>query len=252
MRSRDRHRIVKIRAGALRVIPDENRSIRPPWRRWLAAHWDKNKVGVLAANDRQDGEYPFVMVGQHRTLAALDRFGPDYVFDVELFIGLTPDEEAEVWLGRDVETRGASTIDKYHQKLRAMRDPALQIEKSLANRGLKVGRSTSPTTIACVGLLNTLQGKGVLDVTLDVAMAAWPSYLGAEVWNHHILGGVGYFLAEYPNADLPSLSKKLERIHPSVLVTTGSALMGTSTVKAVGVQRAIKAAYNKGRRSGAL
>lgn len=245
-------RITKVRAGDVRVITDDNRTIREKWVQKLAATWNKDKVGVIVLNDRQDGLKPFVVCGQHRVLAALDRFGPSYEFDAELYVGLTAEEESEIWIGRDEETRGASAIDKFRQRLRAGRPADLEIEKIMSNRGLRIGSSASATTLSCASLISTLHKRGVLEKTLDVVMRAWPTFLGQDVWNHGLLGGVGFFLSSYPEADEDRLVRVLKKTAPTVVVSTGAASMYSSSVKAYGVRNVICDIYNKGLRNGRL
>jgi hypothetical protein len=236
--------------GKVRVIPEENRTIKAPWVANLSANWDPLKQGSLYLSDRGDGLPPFVMIGQHRTLAARNKFGPNYYFHAILYRGLTRAEEREIWLGHDDETRGASSLDKFRMKYEAGRPEAVDITKILEAHDMSMGNGHGSRAVRCPEAVAQAFRRGTLDRLLGICEQAWPTQLDRAL-QFALVSGLSLFLVRFPDADVPGFVKRLAKETPDSLVAMGHAQTYAASV-AAGVSAVLVEIYNKGRRSGRL
>ena len=203
----------KIHVGDVEVIPERDRAIRQPWVRQLARTWDSLKQGVIILNDRQDGRLPFVVVGQHRVLAARQAHGDRYVLDALLFTGLTRADESGIWIGNDVDRRNAAPLDVWRQMLEARRPEALEIDTILNKHDLQMIGGSGQGAIGCPIAVQQAHRKGILNDVLSVCRAAWPMpVMVARAWQSAVITGLTAVLSEHPTMDQDALAQKLSKV----------------------------------------
>lgn len=132
----------------------------------IAREWSWMACGVITVAERRN--QLFVVDGQHRVLAACKRSDIDMLPCI-VFQSNGIDEEAFGYLVTQTMRKAVTTIEKLRAMI-ATKDPvALAIKRLVEESGRTIGKSSSASTVKCVGAMYKVAKK-------DTALLArvWP------------------------------------------------------------------------------
>lgn len=199
-----------VRLGDCKVYPPAQGDFREAHCNAIAARFELESLGYPCISFR-DGCY-WIIDGQHRIAAAL-RFGfqPEDTIQMEVYEGLTPSEEADLFLERNT-IKAKSTWDKFKVAVTAGRPEECAIDRLVRAQGLSVAGHRAENTIAAIAPLREiyrLAGPGELSRALRVIRDSY----GSAGLDADVIRGVGLFLHRYgPAVDEALLVKKLSAV----------------------------------------
>jgi hypothetical protein len=155
-------RIYLVPINKMRVAPVHitQREFRPAWGRKLAAELDLNRLGIPVMNHR-DGIF-WIIDGQHRMFALRENGFADYEVNCEVFDGLSDEEAANVFLGRN-DSKAVAQFDKFQVSCTAADPRATAIRRAVESQGVKISRALDEncvSAIASLGRVFDLAGGG--------------------------------------------------------------------------------------------
>lgn len=215
----------------LAVAEYAQRKFRPAWARKLSNKFDRSKFGVLTVNQRAPGtdgsDKIYVMDGQHRLWALRDRGEGEMKIRVRMFHGLTPQQEAEMFLGQN-DALVVQGMDRYRVGLVAEREDALAIAKVVEDLELVVGSGKGDNRVGGIGTLYRVLefgGTEVLEETLHIIKRTY----GGLGFRASVIHGMGLVVNYYGEA-----------LDPSFLIQALKAVNGelTALVQKSNAQRA--------------
>lgn len=172
----------------------------------MAEHFDHALVGVVALSEREDGSM-VIIDGQHRWTAAKMAGLGDAKFLAEVHEGLTPEEEARLFLRLNGTRSAVPAFAKFRARVAAKEDAAMAITAIAKKIGLTISMAKSKNTVAAVDALDSVYRFGNLDATLRAAKT-WGDGR-SEFFDAPLLRGLSAFLREYPQASAIELAEKL-------------------------------------------
>lgn len=178
-------------ARDLQLDPSIQRQLIPSWVKSLVRDWDQDATGTVVVSRRADGSL-WLIDGQHRKEAGL-QVDPDLMLDAVVYTGLTIQEEAKMSRRLNKDRKVVNHVDNFLIGVVAGEEMESKVAKTLADRGLSVGRSASANKIAAVQALLAIESRdkddtNLLGNTLDVAMAAFGKH--GETWSASILRAI--------------------------------------------------------------
>jgi hypothetical protein len=192
----------------------------------LLANFDPEQMGVPTVNRRDDGTY-FVLDGQHRIRAYEDWLGDgnweDQSIQVQLYEGMTEEEEAETFLKLNDQLQ-VGAFDKFRIAVTAGRDMEVDIDRIVRLHHLRISRNRDARedvgTIQAVAVLVRIykrSGPEVLGRTLRIV---WGAY-GQDGVESIILDGIALLVARHPQIVDDDMAKKLQnRLGVTPLLTS--------------------------------
>lgn len=252
MKTRTKNNTDWIPFGALRVDPAYQRSVVTTRVAYLAKNWDDKNVGLLTVSFR-DGAY-WVVDGQHRYLAAMERGLLDHKVLCQVHRDLTREQEAKLFAALN-DQRAPTAYDLYKAGLLYGDSVAIGVEKAARKHGYAVTGQSARGKIACVSKLMEIQKRDpeLLDGVLEVTSTAWgDDKAGVEA---PMVAGIAKVLERFNGSvDRLQLAAKLKKqADPSALLghaKSRRAMTGSSVTEEV--SSSVIDVYNKGRRSKAL
>lgn len=240
--------------GAMRVDDKVQRELIPAWVKRLAREWRLDDVGIITLSLRDDGNY-YIVDGQHRWAAALERGLSDTKALCHIYRKLDPEEQARLFLSLNAN-RKVSPYDLYRVGLQAGDPVCLNIRKVLRSHGLKVARNTGDGNVMCVSTLLKLcsRDEKLLDDVCALIVETWGTRPAAL--ERVIFEGMGLISARYNGEiDKGILTTKLAKYRGGPAALAGDA-KGLRDYKHSTLRRCVAEivvdTYNKGRRAGAL
>lgn len=237
--------------GSLRCNSRVQRSTIPARVNKLVREWSLDNVGALTVSIHDRAAW--IIDGQHRWLAAMERGLGDTKAFCHVYRGLSEKQEAELFLALN-DSRTVSSLDKYLVGIVAEDEMCLGIRDSLAKYGLRIGPSNGD--VRCIAEAIALYEKSpeLLDDVFATLIAAWGTR--ATAVERVIVAGVGIVMGRYNGElDRSVLVAKLAKYRGGSAALVGDA-RGLTDYRPISVRRAaaeiIVDAYNKGRRSGQL
>lgn len=182
----------------------------------MAAQFNAELIGVPVISKRADGSYVRID-GQHRLAAAVSAGVGDVPILMEVFEGLTIQQEAELFIRLNGGRKAVVAIDKYKARIEAREPVALEIHGVLKKHGCRIATGRGRGIIAAVQAIEYAYYKGNLDRVVYV-LSAWLDCDTAG-FEGAFIRGVSLFLSLYPDADLDLLVKKLSTASPRQLLT---------------------------------
>lgn len=217
--------------------------------RRLAAAYDEDLMGVLVCSVREDGI--FIIDGQHRYEVA-KLLGMSTI-RCELRVGLTLEQEANIFYNLDTARVGLNSDDSFRALLTANDPTALSVAATIEAVGLKVslGGPVKGGVRAFKTIVNLTKQYGIERVRAALQVIAYAWHDIETPAPASVMEGMTHFLGYYPDINPRDLGHSL-RTHtsPQKLNVDARALTGTlswSTKRSMA--RAILAAYNKSRRA---
>lgn len=237
--------------GSLRCNSRVQRATIPARVKKLEREWNLNKVGAITVSVHDRAAW--IIDGQHRWLAAMERGLGDTKAFCHVYRGLSEKDEAELFLALN-DSRTVSSLDKYLVGIVAEDETCLGIRDTLAKHGLKIG--TSNGDVRCIAEAVSLYEKSpeMLDDVCATLTGAWGTR--ATALERVIVAGLGIVLGRYNGElDRSVLVTKLAKYRGGPGALCGDA-RGLTDYRPISVRRAaaeiIVDTYNKGRGSGRL
>lgn len=190
----------------------------------MADDFDQRLLGVIEVSDRGPDQHPryAVVEGQHRWAAVALR-DPSAAIAARVHSGLSVAEEAQLFVGIDVQRRRLTTWNRWKAR-RAQRDPdVIAIEETVARAKLRVDETPKDGHLRCTAMLekvaNSRGGHGLLRDALRLLHETWGPQLGA--YDAALVGGMAVFLDAFgqdENFDCDTLVDALIDLAPERVV----------------------------------
>lgn len=185
--------------GIIRFDPAYQRDVRQAHVKRIAEGFDPLLFEPPLVNWRDDGSF-YAMDGQHRVLAALERFGEEAQATCRIFYGLTVAEEARIFGAQD-NRRRLTPIERFRGGLEAGRQPYVAINAIVTESGWMIAPYYQDRErmrgIQAVGALETVYRNypdGHLALTLGVIRDAFGTEIAPPT---SLICGFAQFLAWY-------------------------------------------------------
>jgi hypothetical protein len=224
----------------------------------IAAELDPDLLGkplVVAILKKNGDGYNYICAdGQHRIEAVKIALGDDQRIECEVIVGDVT-LAAKLYRGRN-DIRRPRVVDRFLAGITAQHPETVQINNIVKSHDLRIGRSQTDGTLACVSALVRIyridQGA-LLHAILSIVISAWG--LKADALNGDVMSGLAMLCRRYPNVDKARLVTKLASTSSAAAGVLGRArtfrdAMGNSLP--TNVARALVAMYNTGMRTGKL
>lgn len=171
--------------------PYAQRQFSQAWADKLAADFRLEGMGFPVVNLR--GGYYYVIDGQHR-VAALKKLGfENDTVQCEVYQGLGPSEEAELFLERN-NNKAVLAYDKFNKAVVAGRADESVIERIVRGNGLTISKSgTGISATAALRKVYDRQGEIGLGRVLRIVRDAY----GAAGFKSHVMDGISLALHRY-------------------------------------------------------
>lgn len=179
----------------------------------MAENFDQSRTGVPVLSIRKDGTY-VVLDGQHR-LAAMRQAGLEGIKILcEVHNGLSPAEEAELFLKLNNGRKPVGAHDKYKARMVAKEPVALEFTRIIESLGLRIGRAPGKNTICAIEAVESVHRRHRnLEVTLSV-LKRWGRG-DVAVFDGNLIRDMSRFLMDHSaDVDADELVAKLDRIDP--------------------------------------
>lgn len=167
------------------------RRFKQAWADHLATVMDLDRIGLPVLSYR-DGIY-WIVDGQHR-IEALRILGfGDEKLQCEVFHGLTPEQEADLFLDKN-NARPVAQEDKFRVGVNAGRDEESDIDRIVRLQGLTIG--FGPDNVSCTGTLKSayeLVGPGPFGSVIRVIRDAY----GVAGMQAPVIMGLAFVLQRY-------------------------------------------------------
>jgi len=159
----------------------------------LVAHFDLEQVGTPVVNERH-GRF-FIIDGQHRHAAMVEKFGETHQVQCWTYAGLTEEQEAEKFLQLN-DTLTVAAMDKFNVSVEAGRAIESDINRIVRSLGLAVTKQKVEGGIGAVGTLRRVYTRGgphVLARTLRMIDSSW----GSAGLDAAVIDGIGLLCGRY-------------------------------------------------------
>lgn len=194
------------------VIPEEyQRDFSLAKGRKLSAEWDDAVVGELFVSERADGSLNLIE-GQHRRWAAEDRFGPNKKLKCAVYMGLSVQDEADMFVKLNTMRTSPTAFDRARASVAAGYALESEIADVLNSLDLRWGKSAGPNTIGAITALRRIMktnGGEQLRQTLEIVIATWGRK--ASTYDADIIQAVARLLFAKPDLDTARLVKVLAK-----------------------------------------
>lgn len=201
--------------------------------RRIADRFSWNLFQEITVNERINNGGRYIIDGQHRVQAARmvrpNMPSGNVMFDTvpaTLFKGLSPAEEAQLFIDINTKRRASmTTISLYQANLTAGDPDTLEIDEIVRSRDQRVGKNGSLVKTA-IGSVNALYwihsmgtdafGRGMLGQVLDFIKETYPDE--PYRWASPLPATIAQFMHRYPMADIQRLSRNMRGTLPKLLI----------------------------------
>lgn len=204
---------VKLSVREISIDPTYQRALDESRVDAMARHLDETRIGVPVLSLRKDGSY-VVLDGQHR-VEAMRRAGlSDHKIFCEVHNGLTPAEEAALFLRLNNGRKPVRVFDKYRARMVAKEPTAVEFTRIAHSLGLRIGAAPGKNTICAIQAVEYVHKKnGNLDIVLAV-LKKWGQG-EVSVFEGDMIKDVSRFLVDYSTeVDPDEFTEKLQRHDP--------------------------------------
>lgn len=194
-----------VKVSDLRIDPVYQRFAVAPAVHRIAGEFDPLLLGVVLISLRSDGEF-YVIDGQHRVLALIERGEPNREIPALCYEGLTQAQEAWIFSESQRRRKGLTPLDIFRSDLIWGEDEAVAIHAIVERAGFTVRvdgdqsnmRGNIPGIAALRTVYRLINGPALLAATLDTAAAAWGTDTGPKGL---MVQGIGAFLNLFDQND---------------------------------------------------
>jgi len=233
------------------LVEHYQREIKEYKLRRMLREWDPSIAGYIILSLRENGLL-YVVDGQHRTEAIRrlqHRIGP-YIKAVVVEGWSADDESNFFYKSQRPENRAALMPEDIHRAaVYAGDQDAIAIQRIVEHAGFRIGRAapnTDATKINAVKSINTVYGKyglGILAQSLDLIVSCWGA---SESPEHALIEGTALFFVLFPQANTPSLAKRVGKTPQKEWVTFAKANARNQRLTMTeGVASSLRSDYNR-------
>jgi len=249
--SRRPSKFYRVKLGLMRTPPVlvTQRQFRKAHGDRIAAELDLDKLGVPVLNHRDN--IFWILDGQHR-IYAMRQFGfaPTDEIDCEVFEGLTDEEAAKMFLGRDAR-RAICPFDKFHIACTAGQKRELDIRRAVESNGLAISRDKQANRIGAVSALGKVYDRAGDIVVGQVVRTLKNAFEGdPQSFDGALIEGLGHLFNRFNGkTNEKELSARLSHVPlgaRGVLRRAEAQREKTGNAKAQCVAAAVVDIYNKG------
>lgn len=222
----------------------------------IVKNFAPNAVGTVYLSMRDNGTL-HIIDGAHRVLALRKLGLDDYPINAQVFFGLTPKEEAELFVIMN-QARVKPRPHELHKASVTAQDPlAVEIDNIITSLGLYLVDSPADNHVRAVRTVYTLYGKmnkrSFINLFRVLKSANGPS---CDSFCVEYLVAVAIILIKYPTIDVERLTHIISKMgHPKVVISNITASAGRK-ITALQLQLAVASmivdGYNSRLRSGKL
>lgn len=223
--------------------------------------WDWNRFECLtvARHPTLRGKY-LVIEGQHRRESAALFGGGDLLVPCFVLPGtLTEQQQAQIALDIVNGRRDFNALEKWKGRRNSGHSHEILAEVAMEERGIRLGKSTSATTIAAVATVRSIvhggafsaeYGAQMIGDTIDTIVAAYPTWDAESTvtrWNRYIMLAVSNALHRWPDMDRERFVESM-KVRPAmqwINIGKGTGLPDPD----LQILNAILEGYNKGRQA---
>jgi len=218
--------------------------------RAMARAFNPDLVGVPVVSHRENGEY-VRLDGQHRLAAAEMANRGEIPTLMEVHVGLSLREEAELFLRLNGGRSPVRVFDKFKARLVAHEPVALAIVAILKLVGLKIVKTSQRFGVCAIKAVELVHHKGNLEKTMRV-LSAWADG-GSESYEGPLVKAMSAFLAEYPNVEVVEIADRLHSHDPNKVIQRLRRTIGSYECKPDEAARIVlRDIYNERRKKGLL
>lgn len=186
--------LIYLTAGELEICDNVQRQVEMAHARKLSKNWNDELVGVLTVSYR-DGRF-YVVDGQQRLyVQAAIKKNRDYRFMVNLWEGLTEQQEGKIFLAMNRDHKSVTTFDRFKVAANIGSADELAVIKAVEDLGYTVGPKSSAEVIGCPAtLLRIYRQTGLSNLKRSVEIYAAAFRGDDKPWNATVLEGIALFL----------------------------------------------------------
>lgn len=174
--------IERLRGSELFVDPAVQRTEEAAHVTRLAREWRDEFVGVLIGSRRADDKV-YILDGFQRVLAKTNRQAqPDYEFVVQVYTGLTVQQEAEIFLAHNRGRKSVSPYARFRVALTAGDPVAVALNEVVTSLGLFVGTRSTANTLSCISTMERIVGQMGKDIEHQAQELRWVLEMYRSVW----------------------------------------------------------------------
>lgn len=250
IRSKQEPVIQNLRVDQLTVDHRYQRPLDMARVRRMAASFDRQAIGVLHVNLREDGTL-VVVDGQHRQALVAMVQGDQATVPCIVYYGLTIEEEASLYRKLNATKRPGKYQD-FRAGLIAGDPVWTDIARIVEGHGFRLtGNHTNPTVLRSISAAEAIYrryGPATLAATLATIRSAWRDE--PYMVSYHVLMGLALFLSQYGDSCGPDdIGRALSLTRPADLIRQAQALgEAASHTRDVAVAYAVWLAVNRRRR----
>ncbi|MGE0133725.1 MAG: DUF6551 family protein [Dehalococcoidia bacterium] len=223
--------------------------------RQIVDHFDERALGVPVVSKRDDGFY-YVVDGQRRTAAMRQLFGVEHCITVQVWEGLSREEEAHLF-GLLNTRKELNSLQKFRARLFSGDEVAASIQRIVRKHGLDIalrqGGQAGNRVTAVVALQNVYDRFGAesLDETIRILRAADDG--SPQMYVGSAIVGLAMFLGRFPEASRDRVVRCIQEAGGVGMMTNAARIREVLGEHGNGLWgRALHSRYNKGLRSGKL
>lgn len=186
----------------------------------LAADFSSDRVGTVIVSEREDGTR-VIIDGQTR-LAAKSKVGHKGSVHAQVYLGLTLDQEASMFLAYN-NSKPVSALDKFLVRVTEGDPVAVEISTIIAAHGWKVMKGGGAGTIQAVNALERAYTRGgangaqVVNSVIEAITKAWGHDFAGT--NASLVGGIAELILRYgPNIDHAKLIREMQATNARTLL----------------------------------
>jgi hypothetical protein len=222
----------------------------------IVKNYDPLLMQVLEVSRRADGSL-YVIDGQHRMMAARQKFGEDHQLSCRIHQGLTVAQEAKMFVDLQRKRKSILQVEQFKANLIAGDPLTVSIQRILEGLNLRVQGGGNPGAISAAGALVEVARENGLEA-LSKALITINSAWGREgkCYARQFIRGLGKLYAVYPELSLERMVKQIRPELPANIerqahiINGGTSTRGGNTLIPYGL--AFLHFYNKSLRSGKI
>lgn len=215
---------VHVELARLKIDPRYQRKLNMQRVRKYAGAYDPDLMGVLVCSVRPDGV--FIIDGQHRYEVA--RLLGLHTIRCELRIGLTLEQEANIFYNLDTKRVALNSEDSFRALLTAKDKTALDIEKAVVDAGLVLATGGKMRGVRAYKTMLAIVDRYSVDrlrAVLRIIARAWDTLENPAP--SAILEGLAFFLDKFPDVGENEVARILKLTDPITLTKEARAISGS-------------------------
>lgn len=185
----------------------------------IASEYDENKLGVIVVSQREDGTY-WVIDGQHRVQATLQKKGENATLLALVYYGMTPKDEAVMFATQHDNVKAPTKGEFFKAQMFAGNEDVIRFKDATEAEGLECdfsdGHKRDGALICYAAAFNIFMSRGEVRYrkVLSVLVDAWGG--DGDSVTANFVKGMDIFLNVYENdVSTKKLVDSLKKVSPA-------------------------------------